>query len=55
MECNGQNFLSFGTIFCPFAPLTTQKIEIFEKTKKTPRDIILHKSTKNHDHMVHCS
>ena len=26
MECNGQNFLSFWTIFCPFTPLTTRKI-----------------------------
>ena len=28
MEGKGQNFLSFWTIFCPFTPLTTQKIKI---------------------------
>ena len=28
----------------------------FEKLKKTPEDIIiLHKCTKNHDHMLYCS
>ena len=26
IECNGQIFLSFWTIFCPFTPLTTRKI-----------------------------
>ena len=26
-----------------------------KKEKKTPADIILHKSTKNHDHMLYCS
>ena len=30
MECNRQNFLSFWTIFCPFTPLTTQKIKILK-------------------------
>ena len=34
MECNGQNFLSFWTIFCPFTPLTKQKIKILKKRKK---------------------
>ena len=28
------NFLSFWTIFCPFTPLTTQKIKILKKGKK---------------------
>ena len=33
-ECNRQNFfLSFWTIFCPFTPLTTQKIKILKKWK----------------------
>ena len=31
-----QNFLSFWTIFCPFTPLTTQKIKILKKKKETP-------------------
>ena len=34
MKCDGQNFLLFWTIFCPFSPLTTQKIKIFKKWKK---------------------
>ena len=73
-QLQGQNFLSFWTIFCTFTPLKTQKIKIlklghfspfypcknpknqnFGKMKKTPEDIILYKSTKNHDHMLHCS
>ena len=49
---DGQTFLSFLTIFWPF----TQKIEILKNWKKTPGDIIiLHKCTKNHDHMLYCS
>ena len=37
-------------------PLTAQKIKISKKMKKTPGYIIiLHKSTKNHDNMQHCS
>ena len=34
MEHDRQNFLSFWTIFCPFTPLTTQKIKILKKWKK---------------------
>ena len=34
MECNGQNVLSFWTIFCPFNSLTTQKIKILKKWKE---------------------
>ena len=34
IECNEQIFLSFWTIFCPFTPLTTQKIKILKKWKK---------------------
>ena len=56
MECIRQNFLSFWTIFCTFIPLTTRKIKILKKLKKPPGDIIiLHKCTKNHDHMLYCS
>ena len=48
--------MSFWTIFCCFTPLTTQEIKILKKWKKTPGDIIiLHKCTKNHDHMLYCS
>ena len=43
-------------IFCPFTPPTAQKMKISKKMKKTPGDIIiLHKCTKNHDHMLYCS
>ena len=53
--CQTEFFL-FWNVFCPFTSLTTQKIKIFEKLKKTPGDIIiLHKCTKNHDHMLYCS
>ena len=56
MECNRQNFLSFSTIFCPYTPLTTLTIKILKNWKKIPGDItILHKCTKNHDHMLYCS
>ena len=46
-------FLLFWTAFCPLTPLKTRN---FEKLKKTSEDIIiLHKCTKNHDHMLYCS
>ena len=34
MKCDRHNFLSFWAIFCPFTPLTTQKIKILKKWKK---------------------
>ena len=56
MECDGQSFLSFRTTFCLFTPLTAWKMKISKKMTKTPGDIIiLHKCTKNHDHMLYCS
>ena len=48
-------FVILGTFF---ALLSTNnpKNQNFEKLKKRPEDIIiLHKSTKNHDHMLYCS
>ena len=49
-------YFSFGAIFCPPPPLTAPKMKISKAMKKTPGDvIILHKCTKNHDHMVYCS
>ena len=45
-----------GLFFCPFTPLTTQKIKIFKKWKKAPGDIIiLHMYTKNYDYMMYGS
>ena len=34
MEWHRENILSFWTIFCPFTPLTTWKINILKKWKK---------------------
>ena len=34
MECNGQYFLSFWTVFCPFTPLTVRRTTILKKWKK---------------------
>ena len=40
----------------PPPPLTTPKKKISQKWKKVPGGInILHKCTKNHDHMLYCS
>ena len=42
MAHNGLNcYFSFWAIFCPFTSLTTQKIKIKKKTKKTSEDIIM--------------
>ena len=60
MEHDRQIFLSFWITFCPFTPLPSPspknpKNQHFEEMKKTPAEImILHKCTKNHDHMLHC-
>ena len=38
----------------PFTPLTTCKIQIFEKMKKLSGDVIIsHLCTKNYDHMMY--
>ena len=51
-EQDGLNFL-FWTIFCLFTPLTTQKIKLLKKIKRTPGDIIiLYKCTINDSHMM---
>ena len=58
IEHNGQNFLSFWTIFCPFTPLTTWKIKILKNWKKLLEISLiynLHKCAKNHYHMLYCS
>ena len=48
MACDTWNYyFSFWVIFCPFTPLTAQKIKISKKIKKTPGDIIiLHMCTR---------
>ena len=58
MEYNGQNFLSFRTISCPFTPLPPKnpKYQNFEKLKKLPGDIIiLHWCNINDNHMMYGS
>ena len=51
IKCNGQNFLSFWTIFCPLSPYL--KNQNLEKMKKKPEHIIiLHMCTKNDNHDV---
>ena len=48
------NYFSFWAIFCLYPPNSLKK-ENFRKMKKTPGDvIILHKCTKNYDHLVYC-
>ena len=57
-ETPGNCYFSFWAIFYPFTPLTAQKIKMKKKKnekKKMPGDISLHKCTKNHDHILHCS
>ena len=49
-----QNFFSFWSIFCPFTPLTTQKIKILKK-KPPGYIIILQKCTIHDNHMMYSS
>ena len=46
--CDGQNFLSFWTIFCPFTPLTTQKIKILKKWGKKKSTWVYYHFTQVH-------
>ena len=50
-------FIFIFSYFLPFYPPNCSNNENFKKKeKKRPGDnIILHKSTKNHDHMLYCS
>ena len=41
MACNGYNYFSFWAIYCPFIPLTAQKMKISKKENKAPGDIII--------------
>ena len=56
MEHDRQNFLLFWAIFCPFIPLTTQKIKTLKKFYKMSGDItILHMRAINNNHMIYGS
>ena len=49
-------YFSSGIIFCLFTPENSSKNENFIKIKKADGDIIiLHKCTKNRDHMPYFS
>ena len=55
IECNRQIFFVILERFLPFYSPNNPKNKNFEKLKKAPGDIIiLHKSTRNHDHMLCC-
>ena len=50
------HFLPFHPVFCPYAPLWTQKIKILKLWKKTPGAItILQRCTMNDNHMMYGS
>ena len=57
MKHDRQNFFFFiWAIFCPFTPLTAQKIKIKKKKKEMPGYIIiLHMCTKNYVQMMYGS
>ena len=60
LRYDGYNcYFSFWAIFCTFTSLTAKKNKIpnkWKKKQKTTGDIIIvHKCTKNHDHILYCS
>ena len=56
MECDRQNFCHCGPFFALLLPLTTRKITILKKWKKTPGDIIiLHMCTTDDNHVMNGS
>ena len=51
-----KSFCHFGPFFALLLPPNNLENQNFEKVKKSPAAInILHKRTKNHDHMLYCS
>ena len=48
-------YCNFGPFFCPFTPLTTNKIKILKKNEKPWKYYDLYKSTKNAIHMMYGS
>ena len=52
IEWNRQNIFVILDCFLPFHPPNNPKNQNVEKLKKAPGDIILHKCTKNYDHML---
>ena len=50
-----QFFVILDQFLAFFTPLTTWKIKTLKNKKASGVIIILHKCTKSHDHMLHCS
>ena len=55
MKFNRQNFFVILDSILPFYPPSTLKNENIKNDKSAGDMIILHKCTKNHDHMLYCS
>ena len=56
IACDGCNYFFISGNFFLYPPSSLKNENFFKKMKKMPGDvIILHKSTKNYDHMVYCS
>ena len=56
MKCDRQNILSFWANFCPFTPITTQKIKILKKWKKHLEISSFYTGVlKNYDQMMYDS
>ena len=55
LKCDRQKFFVIVGHFLHFHPTNNLKNKDFDKMKKPPWSIIiLHKCTKNHDHVLHC-
>ena len=56
MKCDRHIFFVILGHFLPLCPTSNPKNQNFEKMKKLPGDIIiLHRCTKNHNHLLYCS
>ena len=55
MKCNGQNFLSFWTMFCSFTPYQPKRSKFLKNEKTTKNIIILQIWTINDNHMMYDS
>ena len=55
MKFNWRNSFVILGYFLPFTLLTPWKMKISKMKKKLGDIIILHKCTKNHDHLLYCS
>ena len=56
MVCDRCNcHFSFCATFCPFTPLTAQKLNILKKMKKTPGDLSIYICVQNYNEMMYSS